>query len=157
LPSAVRCETDVSRLRAPVQPRRRVRLRTGEKARLGAEIVGAYVAVRWRLVRAGLPETVGAARRVTPPNSPMLDDPAALAVAHRLGAAVERTLGAMPFDSRCLIRSLVLVRILARRGIASSLVLGVSAKPAFAAHAWVERAGVPVLPTGERFERISEM
>jgi hypothetical protein len=63
----------------------------------------------------------------------------------------------MPFDSRCLIRSLVLVRILARRRIASSLVLGVSTTPAFEAHAWVEHAGVALLPTSARFQRLSEM
>jgi hypothetical protein len=150
-------ETDVSRLSSPVLPTRRARLSPGEKARLGAEIAGAYVVVRWRLLRGGLPEAVDAARRVEPPSPGALDDGASLAAARRLGTAVERTLGAMPFDSRCLIRSLVLVRILARRGIASSLVLGVSAKPGFAAHAWVESDGVALLPTSARFQRLTEM
>ena len=153
----VRRETDVSRLIAPVQPTRRVRLGPGEKARLGAEIMGAYLAVRWGLLRAGLPETVDRARRVTARTTRPLEDGAALATARRLGASVERTLGAVPFDARCLIRSLVLVRILARRGIASSLVLGVSTTPAFEAHAWVEHEGVAVLPTSARFQRLSEM
>ena len=147
----------MSRISSPVVPARRIRLGPGEKARLGAEIVAAYVAVRWWLLRAGLPEAVSAARRIEPPAPFRMDQSASLAAARRLGGAVERILGAMPFDSRCLIRSLVLVRILARRGLASRVVLGVRAKPSFSAHAWVEYAGVPLLATGEEFERLAEM
>jgi hypothetical protein len=58
-------------------------------------------------------------------------------------------------DSRCLVRALVLTRMLARRGIESSFVLGVAAQPAFAAHAWLERAGVPLLSTSSRFHRLT--
>ena len=54
----------------------------------------------------------------------------------------------LPFDSRCLIRSLVLVRILSRRSIDdATLVIGASVEGGFAAHAWVEHDGEPVLPT----------
>ena len=62
--------------------------------------------------------------------------------------AVARTLRLLPTDSRCLMRSLVLSALLARRGIDSSLVIGVRTAEAFGAHAWVEHEGRPLLPTG---------
>lgn len=136
-------------------PAGRDRLTRGERFRLGAEIVGVYLAIRWWLLRGDLPKALEAARRATAPQA--VPEARALLVAVRLGGAVQRTVGALPFDSRCLIRSLVVTRILARRGLASSLVIGVSAQPEFAAHAWVEYAGVPVLPTGSRFGRLAEM
>ena len=44
---------------------------------------------------------------------------------------------------RCLTRSLVLVRLLQRRGLTAELRIGVDrTSPSFAAHAWVEHAGV---------------
>jgi hypothetical protein len=52
----------------------------------------------------------------------------------------------MPADSRCLMRSLVLTRLLARRGIESRLVISVRPGERFAAHAWVEHDGVALLP-----------
>jgi len=66
-------------------------------------------------------------------------------VARRLGDAVSRTLHILPMDSRCLVRALVLSRLLSARSIRSSLVIGARPAPAFAAHAWVEHAGRPVL------------
>ena len=73
----------------------------------------------------------------------------------RLGRAVQRTLRAVPVDARCLITALVLTRMLARRGIASSFVLGVRRQPDFAAHAWLERDNVPLLPTTQDFQRLA--
>jgi anti-sigma factor RsiW len=67
-------------------------------------------------------------------------------VAIRLGAAVRRTLGLLPADSRCLVQSLVLTRLLSARAISSTVVIGARAEPAFSAHAWVEHEGHPVLP-----------
>ena len=142
---------------SPVFPADRVRLTQRERIRLGSEIVAAYLAVRWRLLRSGLPQTVAAARRAGPSALKPVDAAASISAAVRLGRGVERTLGVLPFDSRCLIRSLVLVRILARRGLDTSMVLGVSAKPGFTAHAWVEYVGIPLLPTSARFERLTEM
>ena len=75
----------------------------------------------------------------------------------RLGRVVERTLRALPVDSRCLITALVLTRMLTRRGLESTFVLGVRAQPQFAAHAWVERDGVPLLPTTSDFHRLTEL
>lgn len=60
-----------------------------------------------------------------------------------------RTLTVLPADSRCLMRSLVLTGLLARRGISSSLIIGVRLEPEFAAHAWVEYGGEPLLPPGD--------
>lgn len=66
----------------------------------------------------------------------------------RLGAVVMTVLRVLPTDSRCLVRSLVLLAMLARRGIHSTLVIGVRTEPEFAAHAWVEFEDEPLLPTG---------
>jgi len=127
-----------------------------EKLGLGLEIVRAYSRARWLLWRTDLPRTVAALRAVpsTEPTSPAYVLPAAV----RLGQVVERTLGYLPFDSRCLMRSLVLTSILARRGMGSALVIAVASEPRFQAHAWVESEGVPLLePAGPPFSRIVEV
>ena len=102
------------------------------------------------------PEAVAAARDVSRPAPVALSDAEVRAAGLRLGNAVQRTLRALPVDSRCLVTALVLTRMLARRGIESSFVLGVRAQPRFAAHAWVERGRVALLPTGPEFQRLSE-
>jgi len=66
----------------------------------------------------------------------------------RVARAVRRTLGALPGDSRGLIASLVLIAVLARRGVAASLVVG-RPRPGFGAHAWVEVGGLPALPAAK--------
>ena len=76
----------------------------------------------------------------------------------RLGNVVRRSLSALPFDSRCLVTALVLTRMLARRGVDSTFVLGVRTSPSFAAHAWVECGdGVALLPTTPDFSRLAEL
>lgn len=68
-----------------------------------------------------------------------------------------RTLEAMPVDSRCLMRSLVLLRVLARRGVNGSLVIAVRPDELLklAAHAWVEVDGRPLLaPAGPDHGRL---
>jgi hypothetical protein len=48
--------------------------------------------------------------------------------------------------------------LLARRGVAATLVIGVRPGAEFAAHAWVEREGRPLLPGGEpEYKRITEL
>ncbi len=76
----------------------------------------------------------------------------------RLAAAAVRVLQRLPGDSRCLTRSLVVLAMLARRGIEVRLVLAARPTPTFAAHAWVERGGRPLLPTRD-FEdaRLAEL
>jgi hypothetical protein len=124
-------------------PFRRFTLR--EKAALIAEITGSYVRVRWWLRRMTVEQAAAAAR--ADPLGPVADPPPldALRLAYRIGRLVERGLDRLPGDTRCLTRSLVLLRLLARRGIPATMVIGVRAAPAFGAHAWVEAGGYALL------------
>ncbi|MGH9029042.1 MAG: lasso peptide biosynthesis B2 protein [Acidimicrobiales bacterium] len=80
-----------------------------------------------------------------------------VATGERLGALVERVSARLPGDSRCLLRSLVLVRILSARRIDSRLVLAVRRRPP-SAHAWVEVHGQPVsTPAPSGFVRLAEL
>jgi hypothetical protein len=126
------------------------------RVRTAAEIVATYCRARWWLFRLPFPAAVAAARDVTPstPGGSTAEEQTATGL--RLGRAVERTLRLVPFDSRCLVKALVLTRMLSRRGIDSSFVLGVRAPSDFAAHAWLERDGVALLPTGTEFHRLTE-
>jgi hypothetical protein len=117
----------------------------GTKAALGFEILAAYAYVRWQLRRKALPEALTAVRS-TPRRRRTEGETRPTGL--RLGRAVVRTLSLLPTDSRCLMRSLVLVRLLARRGIEAQLILGVSSAERFQAHAWVELDGRPVLASG---------
>lgn len=111
------------------------------------EILATYLKVRWLLRRRQLPEVVarlraeGARRRAAGPAL----DPAGV---WRCAEAVLRVLRLLPTDSRCLVRSLVLLAVLARRGAEAELVIGVLPQPRFAAHAWLEHDGVPLLRAG---------
>ena len=120
----------------------------GEKIRLVLEIIGIYLEVRLWLLQRDLPAVVAAAKSVKQPMAAEVGI-AQQATGYRLGRVVGRTLSKLPADSRCLVRSLVLSRLLARRGIPASLVIGVKLDPEFEAHAWVESGGVPLLPAGE--------
>jgi transglutaminase superfamily protein len=137
----------------PVTPSADANLTAWDRGRIAAEIVTTYVRVRWWLIRLDFPHAVAAARDVSLAAERAGDG---TEVALRLGHLVQRALRALPFDGRCLIRSLVLTRMLARRGIEATLVLGVRAKPEFAAHAWLERDGIAILPTWPEFERLAE-
>jgi hypothetical protein len=125
------------------------------KARLAVEIVGAYVHARRRLRRAGLQAALQDLRRMDAPRPAVLASADDLATCRRLARAVVHTLHVLPADSRCLMQSLVLTRLLARRGIDTQLAISVRPGKSFAAHAWVEREGVALLP-GESpsFERL---
>ena len=136
--------TELSRRRTP-----------SEKIRLAAEIALTYAHARWLLTGKGLPASVVALRRSDrEPVEPKTR--AEQIVAVQLGMTVGKALEPLPFDSRCLMRSLVLTAMLARRGIASSLVIGVRTDPDFGAHAWVESGGVAVLPPGD-YGRVVEV
>jgi hypothetical protein len=122
-------------------PRRR--LTTLERASLATEIVITYVVVRWQIRRRDLPTAVAVLRTRRPRARPRPldgDD-------RRLAAIAERVLARLPGDSRCLTRSLVVLTMLARRGIEVRLILAARPTPSFAAHAWIEREGHPLLPT----------
>jgi hypothetical protein len=119
-----------------------------ERFRLAGEIAAAYAVARWRLRRYGLRPTLAALRDAGAGAAPAaaLDERQTIGAGRRLGRAVTRTLGVLPADSRCLMCSLVLTRLLARRGIESELVISVRPGERFAAHAWLERGGAPLLP-----------
>jgi hypothetical protein len=111
-----------------------------QRVALVAEILTTYVIVRWQAHRHDLPAAV-AALRAGPRVSVVHRDP------RRLATLVERVVAHIPGDSRCLMRSLVVLAMLARRGVDVRLVLAARPTPEFAAHAWVERHGDPLLPT----------
>jgi hypothetical protein len=135
------------------RPARQFRAR---RARLAIEIVSAYARAHRELRRAPIAQVVEALRdRALVANAQSADQ---LTEAKKLAWGVSRTLALTPGDTRCLVRSLVLSRVLARRGIASRLVIGARSGPDFLAHAWVECGGVPVLPTGGgSFGRLVEL
>lgn len=137
---------------------------------MAAEIVTTYLITRWQLPRSDLRAATAASRLrlENAPHPPQPDPTEATArevaasatgvVARHLGRAVDRTLRRMPTDSRCLVQSLVLTRLLSARGIPSTLVIGAHSQPDFTAHAWVEYGGVPVLPHhGYRGSRLLEL
>lgn len=139
---------DVHELLVPLPLRR--------KTVLAVEILRAYLRVRRLLRRADLATVVCELRAQEPDGKHVaLEEQQARAAGVRLSRAVARSLGFLPVDSRCLQRSLVLTELLARRGIESTLVIGVRSEPEFGAHAWVERDEVPLLPTeGALYERL---
>ena len=128
-------------------------LPAGAKAALAAEIVATYARVRWTLRREPLPAVVATLR--SRPSAAPGDD--GIRTGRRLGHAVARTLSVVPADSRCLMQSLVLTRLLARRGIDSQLVIGVRPGERFAAHAWIEHGDVALLPAGTSFEQLVKL
>ncbi len=109
---------------------------------VAAEVVVTYAQVRWLMSRHDLPSILTRLRR----GAQRSYNPAvARTIGLRLAGAVSRTLGPLPVDDRCLARSLVLARMLARRGLYVTLGIGVQAGSEFAAHAWVEQDGRPLL------------
>jgi hypothetical protein len=123
------------------------------RVRLATEVLAVYVRVRWLVLRRGEVPAVPALRRGL--REHVAAEPVGVRVRSglRLGRAVMRVLRLLPADSRCLMRSLVLTGMLARRGVYAKVVIGVRAEPSFEAHAWVEVDGQPVLPTDESIYR----
>ena len=122
------------------------------KPRLAAEVAVTYVRARWRLRRAGLRAALEELRSPSAGARPPSDG---LATGRRLARVVVRTLAVVPADSRCLMRSLVLTGMLARRGIETHLVIAVRPGDRFAAHAWVEHGDVALLPAdAPSFEKL---
>jgi hypothetical protein len=118
------------------------------KLGLACEILATYVPALRALRTNDVNHMITAARAVRRPGpSPPAEVQRPLAI--RLGWMVLRVLSILPTDSRCLIRSLVLSRLLARRGISAELVIGVRSGAEFAAHAWLEYDGRPVLPSAD--------
>jgi hypothetical protein len=127
------------------------------KGLLATEVLMTYARVRWavrsRDVRVALRRLRDEPRERA--GSPPSDVPGCAA---RLARATSRTLPLVPADSRCLMQSLVLSSLLARRAIPSTLVIGVQPGETFGAHAWVELEGRPLLPPGaDEFPRLVEL
>jgi len=126
-----------------------------ERVRLVGEIVAVYVHARRLLARNDLPGAMAVLRSGTTPASLPLGRQHL--IGSRLAWIVSRVLTLLPTDSRCLIRSLTLTALLARRGIPTTVVIGVRTEPEFAAHAWVEHDGEALLPIGDGFRRLYEV
>jgi transglutaminase superfamily protein len=128
------------------------------KVPLAIEIVRTYLKVRWLLLYRGLPATLVALRRGLREHSSGESEQVRRMQGARIGHAVVRVLRVLPTDGRCLMRSLVLAGLLARRGVYAKLIIGVTPDPRFEAHAWVEVDALPVLRTDEqRFHRLVEL
>ena len=110
-----------------------------DKVRLALRVWGAYVRVRHGLRHTDLPSAVadlGAPRRST------RRYPTA-----NLSRAVDRALSPLPGDPTCLVRSLVLFRLLREQGDEAEVVIGLPERPTTQeAHAWVELGGRDVGP-----------
>ena len=128
------------------------------KIALAVEVARLYVLARWLLVRRGLQSAVGALRGGLRAHSAAGSEQLRFVRGARFGHAVIRVLRVLPADDRCLMRSLVLTGLLARRGVYAKLVIGVRPNPTFAAHAWVEVDGLPVLEANEQeYHRLLEL
>jgi Transglutaminase-like superfamily len=127
------------------------------RASLVIEVLMAYGATRRSLHRVELPSLVAELRPSGSTQSGPGDRVRHHEIAVRLGFAVQRTLRLLPSDGACLVRSLVLVKLLGRRGISALLVIGVRSEPSFAAHAWVEHCGHHLLPTEATYRRLAEL
>ena len=130
-------------------------LTLSSKVMLGVEILVTYVRARW-LMRKDIRIALATLRR---PLDVMPEGNTQGGTAgRRLGRTVATIVGRLPTDSRCLARSLVLTGLLARRGVRSTLVIAVRPGSDFAAHAWVERQGEPLLWTGgSQYERLTDL
>lgn len=119
----------------------------------GAEVLVAYVMTR-RLLRNGasLRSEPGVAPTATgcPPLSAVAAARLARRTRHVLRLALRR-------EPTCLAVSLVVARLLRRRGTPARLVIGVTGSQDFAAHAWVEVDDQPVLPPGAGYHRLLEV
>lgn len=123
-------------------------LRPMGRVGLVVEVVVQYVRVQWLLRTRPLPAVV-ATLRAKPARAVPASD-------RRLVRATLRVLAVLPTDTRCLVRALVVLALLSRRGREAQLVVGVLRDDGFQAHAWLERDGGALLPSG-RFEPLTRL
>ena len=126
---------------------------------LAVEVLSAYLTVRWSVSRVELPSLVRTLRSDQPLDACSGGGAKTLEydLALRLGCVVQALLRRAPSDGPCLVRSLVLTKLLARRQIPARLVIGVRSEPSFSGHAWVEHRGRPLLPTDAAHQRLVEL
>jgi Transglutaminase-like superfamily len=120
------------------------------KVALASEILIVYARVRLHMRRGDIREVV-ASIRARPTSGAVAfhaESAETWLASARLANAVLRTLRVLRTDARCLSQSLVLLWLLSRRGIPTTLVVGVHTSPEFEAHAWIEHAGRPLLSPG---------
>lgn len=126
-----------------------------EKTALAAEIMWTYVRVQRAQKRT---DVRGVIRTVRDDMFQRRAGELSPDLAAGLGRAVQRTLTALPVDDRCLMQSLVLASMIARRGATATVVIGVQPGDEFGAHAWVELDGHAVLPSGtNEYQRLVEL
>ncbi len=123
-------------------------MRLRDRVRLVAEILMVYRRARRLMRSVNLERSLAALRHVVPGRTDTRTPDQQRFAAVRLGRAVVLVLALLPTDRRCLVRSLTLTALLARRGIPTLLVLGVrpDGSQPFLAHAWVEYEGQAVTP-----------
>jgi hypothetical protein len=133
------------------------RLPLGQRLRLGAEVLLTYIRVRARMRDDDAERAVARLRGRKSAQAGKFTDGEQFLAAWRLAYAAVRVLNLLPTDSRCLFRSLTVMCMLDRRGLDQTLVIAVRPRP-FAAHAWVEVEGQPVLPDADSgYERLLEL
>jgi len=121
----------------------------GAKPWMVAQIVWTTIRVR-RLVRRNDLRT--ALARCRPADRQATPAPSQDEIVH-VGRAVRQIVGRLPGDSRPLVSSLVLIAVLARRGVDASLVIGVREGDGDAL-AWVEVGDVPALSVKGKFAQL---
>jgi hypothetical protein len=130
------------------------RWRTRLRPAMVGEILVLYLRVRWLLVRRGLNATAVDLHDLGVPAAHPTETEADPRPG-QLALATMRVLRFLPADDRRIIGSLVLTGLLAKHGIASTLVIGVDSGPEFAARFWVEHEGAALLDPGA-FQRLLE-
>ncbi|HST54935.1 MAG TPA: lasso peptide biosynthesis B2 protein [Solirubrobacteraceae bacterium] len=143
---------------SPVTPMDTDKLKLGARVRMGFEVLRMYVRVRWLMRNPDASNAVGKLRAAPAGNeSAGFEEGMELFVAWRVAHATIGVLNRLPSDARCLFRSLTLLGMLQRRGIAQTLVIAVRPEP-FAAHAWIEVGGQAMLPDADPgYERLMEL
>ena len=124
--------------------------RGSSRLRLAAEIVWTAVRVRRLVRRSDVPTAVACCRAEGRRSIPALPEGEVV----RVSRAVRQILGVLPGDSSPRVSSLVLIAVLDRRGIDTSLVIGVRDGVALAPQAWVEVGETPAAPRREKFAQL---
>lgn len=115
-----------------------------DRLRLALAVIRDYLVVRRQLATAALPQAIAMAGAV--PLSPGAHWPV-----RRLSRAVDHCLLIGPVRARCLVRAMVLYRLLRRQGYRPQVVIGLPPSPDEPdAHAWVELDGHDVGPAPGR-------